>query len=93
MKTDANPILKDFFDRPKIYEIPFFGNIRAAGDSFIGGFCASLCEGKHIDDAVYYASAVSSMTIGKAGASIFIPTAEEVKQFIKNNEMLECGND
>ena len=54
MKTDANPILKDFSDRPKIYEIPFLGNIRAAGDSFIGGFCASLCEGKHIDDAVYY---------------------------------------
>ena len=34
MKTDANPILKDFSDRPKTYEIPFLGNIRAARDNY-----------------------------------------------------------
>ena len=60
----------------------------SAGDSFIGGFCASLCEGKSIDDAIYYASAVSSMTIGKAGASVSIPTADEVTDFLKTNEMM-----
>ena len=26
---DANPILKDFSDRPKTYAIPFLGNVRA----------------------------------------------------------------
>ena len=61
----------------------------SAGDSFIGGFCASLCEGKSIDDSVYYASAVSSITIGRAGASVSIPTADEVKEFLKSNTMQE----
>ncbi len=60
----------------------------SAGDSFIGGFCASLCSGKSIDEAIYYASAVSSITIGRAGASVSIPTADEVEEFLKNNVML-----
>ncbi|MBQ8817383.1 MAG: ribokinase [Clostridia bacterium] len=59
----------------------------SAGDSFIGGFCSALCEGKSIDDAVYYASAVSSITIGRAGASVSIPTADEVKDFLSKNTM------
>lgn len=59
----------------------------SAGDSFIGGFCSALCEGKNIDDAVYYASAVSSITIGRAGASVSIPTADEVKDFLSKNTM------
>ena len=61
----------------------------SAGDSFIGGFCASICEGKSIDEAVYYASAVSSITIGRAGASVSIPTADEVREFINNNHMMD----
>lgn len=59
----------------------------SAGDSFIGGFCSALCEGKSIDDAVYYASAVSSITIGRAGASVSIPTVDEVKDFLSKNTM------
>ena len=59
----------------------------SAGDSFIGGFCSALCEGKSIDDAVYYASAVSSITIGRAGASVSIPTVDEVKEFLSKNTM------
>ena len=61
----------------------------SAGDSFIGGFCASLCAEKSIDDAIYYASAVSSITIGRAGASVSIPTADEVLQFITDHKMIE----
>lgn len=61
----------------------------SAGDSFIGGFCSALCEGKSIDDAVYYASAVSSITIGRSGASVSIPTADEVKEFLKTNRIKE----
>ena len=59
----------------------------SAGDSFIGGFCSALCEGKCIDEAVYYASAVSSITIGRTGASVSIPTADEVKEFLSKNTM------
>lgn len=61
----------------------------AAGDSFIGGLCSAFCDGKNIYDAVYYASATSSITIGRAGAAASIPTADEVKDFIKNNKMLK----
>ena len=59
----------------------------SAGDSFIGGFCSALCDGNSIADSIYYASAVSSMTIGRAGASVSIPTADEVKEFLINNKM------
>ena len=61
----------------------------SAGDSFIGGFCSALCDGKDVDGAIYYASAVSSMTIGRAGASVSIPRADEVEEFLKDNKMLE----
>jgi len=61
----------------------------AAGDSFIGGLCSALCDGKDIDEAVYYASATSSITIGRAGAASSIPTADEVCNFLKNNKMME----
>lgn len=58
----------------------------SAGDSFIGGFCASLCAGKSLEDAIYYASAVSSITVSRAGASVSIPTADEVLLFLQNKE-------
>lgn len=61
----------------------------SAGDSFIGGFCSAICEGKGIGEAIYYASAVSSMTVGRAGASVSIPTADEVKRFLEKNTMTE----
>lgn len=56
----------------------------AAGDSFIGGLCKSLCEGKSMKDAVAYASAVSSITVSRPGAGTSIPTADEVENFLKN---------
>ena len=58
----------------------------AAGDSFIGGLCKSLCEGKEMKDAVAYASAVSSITVSRAGAGISIPTADEVEEFLKKQK-------
>lgn len=61
----------------------------AAGDSFIGGLCAKLCAGAHIDEAVYYASAVSSITVSRHGAAVSIPTHEEVTDFLKAHTMQE----
>ena len=55
----------------------------AAGDSFIGGICKSLCEGKPMKEAVRYASAVSSITVSRHGAGASIPTADEVEEFLK----------
>ena len=59
----------------------------AAGDSFIGGLCASLCDGANVNDAVYYASAVSSITVSRRGAGASIPTESEVKKFLKTHNM------
>ena len=59
----------------------------AAGDSFIGGLCKSLCEGLSMTDAVVYASAVSSLTVSRPGAAVSIPTADEVSDFLKTHVM------
>ena len=56
----------------------------AAGDSFIGGICKSLCEGKSMREAVRYASAVSAITVSRRGAGVSIPTADEVDEFLKS---------
>ena len=61
----------------------------AAGDSFIGGICAKLCEGRTLDEAVDYATAVSAITVSRAGASVSIPTEDEVKAFL----LKHCGSD
>lgn len=55
----------------------------AAGDSFIGGLCNCLCEGRSMREAIAYASAVSSVTVSRPGAGVSIPTAEEVEAFLK----------
>ncbi len=55
----------------------------AAGDSFIGGLCKCLCDGKSMQEAVSYASAVSSITVSRPGAGVSIPTSEEVEHFLK----------
>ena len=54
----------------------------AAGDSFIGGLCSKLCEGAAFPDAVHYATAVSTLTGSRPGASVSIPTCEEVAAFL-----------
>ena len=56
----------------------------AAGDSFIGGICARLCEGSSLDEAVDYATAVSAITVSRAGAAASIPTEDEVRAFLEN---------
>ncbi len=59
----------------------------AAGDSFIGGLCKSLCEGKSMSDSVAYASAVSAITVSRPGAAVSIPTAAEVEAFLQTAVM------
>ena len=48
----------------------------AAGDSFIGAFCAGL-DSRGIKDAVRYACAVSAVVVSRAGASSSIPSRDE----------------
>lgn len=51
----------------------------AAGDSFIGAVCVALGNGKTIDEAVNYATKVSSITVSRRGASVSIPYANEIE--------------
>ena len=51
----------------------------SAGDSFIGALCVSLSKGKSFDEAVRYATKVSSITVSRRGASDSIPYADEVE--------------
>lgn len=62
----------------------------AAGDSFIGGLCAKLCDGATMDDAVEYASATSAITVSRPGASASIPLASEVADFMSKNKISPC---
>lgn len=57
----------------------------AAGDSFIGGLCTALCNNMNITDAISYATAVSTLTVSRAGASISIPDKKEVENYIAEN--------
>ncbi len=59
----------------------------AAGDSFIGGLCAKLCEGKGYREAIAYAAAVSAITVSRKGAAVSIPTADEVEDFLKTHRI------
>ncbi len=61
----------------------------AAGDSFIGGICAKLCEGDSLDQAVVYAAAVSAITVSRAGAAVSIPSAAEVEAFLQTHTIGE----
>lgn len=54
----------------------------AAGDSFIASFCAEV-DGRGIEKAVEYASAVSAVVVGRKGASVSIPSRDEVEEFMK----------
>lgn len=53
----------------------------AAGDTFIGAFCMKMRDGMGF--AVKYATAASSITVSRAGASKSIPTADEVDELVK----------
>lgn len=59
----------------------------AAGDSFIGGFCAKRFDGATVKEAVRYATATSAITVGRAGAAVSIPTVEEVEEFLKTHDL------
>lgn len=54
----------------------------AAGDSFIGGYCSAIAEGKTMEEAIRFATAVSAITVSRPGASASIPSREEAEVFL-----------
>ncbi|MBV1889339.1 MAG: ribokinase [Proteobacteria bacterium] len=49
----------------------------AAGDTFIGGFCAALESGKTLEDAMTFAVKVSGLACTKVGAQPSVPYSRE----------------
>lgn len=77
------------------YEISADGNARkfpclkvtpvdttAAGDTFCGGLCAMLSQGKSLEESCRFASVAASISTTKHGASGSVPTADEVIKYL-----------
>ena len=51
----------------------------AAGDTFCGGLCVALSEGKNLKDAIIFASKASSISVTRIGAQVSIPLRKEIQ--------------
>ncbi len=51
----------------------------AAGDTFCGGLCVALSEGKNLKDAIIFASKASSISVTRMGAQVSIPLRKEIQ--------------
>lgn len=57
----------------------------AAGDTFCGGVCVALSEGKDLLEAVKFATAASSIAVQRPGAQDSIPNRSEVDKLLNIN--------
>jgi len=57
-----------------------------AGDSFIGGICRGLSDGKTLTESLAFARAVSAISVSRFGATASFPYAKEVDEFIAGYE-------
>lgn len=51
----------------------------AAGDSFVGAFCAATCAGLGAEEALRFANHTAALTVSKMGAMPSLPTLAEVR--------------
>jgi ribokinase len=51
----------------------------AAGDTFVGGFCAALASGRPSDEAVRFGLAAAALSVTRAGAQPSIPYLREIE--------------
>ena len=54
----------------------------AAGDTFTGGYAASILSGKQPPEALMYAAAASALAVTRLGAQTSIPSRDEVEAFM-----------
>jgi ribokinase len=53
-----------------------------AGDAFNGGFATALAEGRGLEDALRFATAVAAISVTRAGAAAAMPTRAEVEALL-----------
>lgn len=72
-----------YFDGTKMHMQPAFSvktvDTTAAGDSYIGGLCASLADGEGMEEAMCFATAVSAHVVQRRGALPSLPTRAEAE--------------
>lgn len=56
-----------------------------AGDSFMGGFIASLAAGHELREAVLRGSACASIVVSKVGCAPAMPTTSELEEFLSSH--------
>ena len=56
-----------------------------AGDSFMGGFVASLAAGLDLKEAVLRGSASASIVVGRVGCAPAMPTSAELEEFLTSH--------
>jgi len=54
-----------------------------AGDAFAAGYLTRVAQGKNLEEASIFASAVSALKCTKPGAQEGLPTADEVEEFLE----------
>lgn len=52
----------------------------AAGDSFVGAFCAAACAGMEPEEALRFANHTAALTVAKMGAMPSLPTLAQVRE-------------
>ena len=66
----------------KLVKVPAFEvkavDTTAAGDTFCGALCASLCKGNKLEDAILFANKASSISVTRRGAQMSMPYLKEV---------------
>ena len=70
----SNSGMETFVEARKVEAI----DTTAAGDTFCGGVCVGLAEGKDLEEAVRFATVASSLAVCKMGAQDSIPYRSEV---------------
>lgn len=60
-----------------------------AGDSFMGGFIASLANGHDMNDAVIRGSACAAMVVTRVGCAPAMPTLSELDAFLHEHQQEE----
>nr|MBX2883303.1 hypothetical protein [Granulosicoccus sp.] len=56
-----------------------------AGDSFMGGFLASLSNGHSLQDAIMRGSACASIVVSNVGCAPAMPTTDELNAFLSSH--------
>ncbi len=74
------------FHQGETIEVPAFivkaVDTTGAGDTFVGYLLSSIANGMDLGSAMKRASAASALAVTKSGASIAIPTSQEVEAFL-----------